>query len=189
MGKLRHVQAALQRQPSAPAVDFGSIRDQVAAMVAVALSDVRKQVAEALAAEVAKMHGSLQSAIKGVAADLQTHSAGSHVDVTKRLDDVAAKLSKAVEQGIAKASQGYSDLRGVVAAESDKVRRSMPSIPKQVEVDLSGVFDDLQWIKTFLAMKKDPEPPKPAPPAKMPKGYKVVRSRITGLVERMEAEY
>jgi hypothetical protein len=80
--------------------------------------------------------------------------------------------------------QAVLSMRDVVAAESKSLKNSMP-VPSKT--DLSPVLNDLQWVKTYLALKPDPKIPEIVPPPKV-KWLDVERNR-EGFISRVVPEY
>lgn len=161
MGKLSHIQAALNSRP-APVIDMAAIRDQIASMVAMALQDVRIQVAGIVNQEVGAILNAATESTGRIASE-SGKSAGSAVQasvkaVNARLDALSGEMNAAISKVVEAHKASRDEIRAAVAAESGATRRA---IPKAEKVDLSAVLADLQWLKTVVALEKpEVEPPK-----------------------------
>lgn len=153
---------AVRRAMKPPAPPHEQIAAMVAGMVAVAMRDAQQQLSAILEQEIgAYMKGAGETIFASVAAE-SGKSVGAvnknSAEMVARLESLAESLNGAVERIISDYRSGHKDLRAAVSAESGSIKKS---IPKPVDVDLSAVLSDLQWIKTVVALEKPPvETPK-----------------------------
>ena len=107
-------------------------------------------------------------------------------DLSPVLDAIASVPNRIPKVEIPKPEK--VDLSGVIDRLEALLKREFPKIPKPRDViveptDLSPLLADLQWLKSFLALKKDPVMPEP----KTKWTFRVIRDR-NGFIQSIEAE-
>jgi hypothetical protein len=156
MGKLRQITQQLEDRKAAAIAD---------AEEAKFVTEMASQIAD-------NLHEAVTSTMKAV-------------DLKPIISAIASEVPETDLGPVQKAiSDAYSGLRSTMMAECNRVVKSIPKPQEMPKTDLSPVLGDLQWLKSFLALKQDPK----MPDHPLIKGLDVKRNDA-GFISYIKVEY